>query len=158
MRWIWLLPLLLTTTMAVVLYPFFSRQGNSPLPQGLEDDPWMALTQQRDRLLRQLKEWQLEYREDVEGNSVQAELEHELMGVLTQLDQLEPQPEQTGKGGSYRNPMDKVFGATAFVLLAVLSGGLYWSLGTPIPPPTPRHPLLHRKKHSSRWLSSWHNA
>lgn len=137
---IWTLPILLILTMAVVFRPLFSRHGNRPLPQGLEDDPRAELEQQRELLLRQLKAWQLEGLEDTENASVQAGMERELADILTRLDLLEslPIPAPVQAFEAVRNPVDMAFGIATFALLATLAGGLYLGLGTPvIHPPDP---------------------
>ena len=138
MSWIWSLPLLLFLTLGMVFRPLFSRHGNQPLPQGLEDDPWEVLTQQRERLLRQLKEWQLEAEENTETVALRLGLERELADVLTRLDGLGPrvQPIVSRAEGVGWNPIDMAFGVAAFVVLAAVSGGLYMVLGTPVPSET----------------------
>lgn len=134
MNWIWTLPILLTTTMVVVLYPLFSRYGNLALPRGLEDDPRAELEQQRELLLHQLKEWQLEGEGDAENAALRHGLEHELADVLTRLDLLQSPslPSEGYTGEAVRNPVDMAFGVATFALLAVLAGGLYLGLGTTV--------------------------
>ena len=133
---IWTLPILLTVTLAGVVYPLFSRRASRPLPQDLEDNPWLELEQQRDRLLHQLKEWQMEGEEatDAESVSIRAGLEQDLADVLARLDRMAAPPTQeTGETKTLsRNPVDMAFGVAGFVLLAVLTGGLYLMLGTPV--------------------------
>lgn len=140
MSWFWILPALLTLTLVAVFQPLFSLRGNRPLPQGLEDNLWEDLAQQRERLLRQLKEWQLEAESDAESVSIRAGLEQELAGVLNHLDRLGPPPQPTvegeGEPPQVRRPVDMAFGMVGFVLLAVLAGGIYLGLGTPVVDPS----------------------
>ena len=133
MAWIWTLPVLLTVTLAVVFQPLFGRQGQRSLPQGLEGDPWTELTQQRDRLLRQLKEWQLEEGRGTGEAGDEAGMERELAAVLARLDQLgaAPRPDTAGPspGREGRDPVDMGFATAVVVLLVALSVGLYLHLG-----------------------------
>ena len=147
MGWNWMFPHLLTVTLAAVFQPVFSRRGNRPLPPGLEGDPWTALIQHRDRLLRQLKEWQLEGDRDPDGAAVQAGMERELAIVLDRLDRYGPPPGQeatpeppkgkkerlkgkkeTPQEMPTRHAADMGFATAIAVLLAVLAGGLYIGL------------------------------
>ncbi|MEO5351705.1 MAG: tetratricopeptide repeat protein [Magnetococcus sp. XQGC-1] len=139
MLWIWILPVVLCGTLAVVLQPLFSREGNRPLPVGLEGDPWAELTRQRDRLLRQLKEWQAESGGDAEDLAIQNSMEQELAAVLARLDQLAAAAVPGGSGPLSRgdtpwNRLDMGFAAAILVLVVVLAGGLYLTLGRPLPP------------------------
>lgn len=139
MAWIWVLPVLLCGTLAVVFQPLFSRGGNRPLPRGLEGDLWAELVQQRDRLLRQLKEWQSEAGGDPEEVAIQRGMEQELAAVLVRLDGLGESPTGTDQGSSCGEAVwtraDMGFAAVVLVLLVVLAGGLYLGLGRPTPVP-----------------------
>ena len=145
MSWLWSLPFLLILTLGTVFRPLFSRYGNQALPQGLEDDPWEALIQQRERLLRQLKEWQLEPEKDTESVGLRLDLERELADVLTRMDGLGLRvlPVVSEGEGRGRNPIDMAFGVAAVVVLVAVSGGLYMALGTPMPPLSSETPSPH---------------
>ncbi|MEO5363624.1 MAG: hypothetical protein H7838_08380 [Magnetococcus sp. DMHC-8] len=133
MGWIGVFPVLLLVTLAVVFQPLYSRHGHRPLPRSLEGDPWAEWGRQRDRLLRQLKEWQLEEGGDA---AVRAGLEQELAVVLGQLDRLGVAPAADGgesrTTGGVRSGADMGFGAAVIVVLAVLAGTLYIGMGKPM--------------------------
>ncbi|MBF0162824.1 MAG: hypothetical protein HQL88_11125 [Magnetococcales bacterium] len=136
MTWIWMLPVLLTVTLSVLFQPLFSRRGQRPLPQGVEGNPWTELHQQRERLLRQLKEWQLEEGGQPGERAEAASMERELAVVLARLDQLGEAPQVKGAEvfPEGYNPVDVGFATAVLVLLAALSGGLYLGLGKGMTP------------------------
>ncbi|MEO5338913.1 MAG: tetratricopeptide repeat protein [Magnetococcus sp. MYC-9] len=135
MLWIWVFPALLMVSLAIVFQPLFSRQGQRPLPQGLEGDARMELLQQRERLLRQLKEWQLEEGREASGEAlaIHSGMEQELAAVLARLDRLPGEQRPEGKGSALlpvqRSAVDMGFATAVLVLLMALATGLYLGLG-----------------------------
>ncbi|MBF8274806.1 MAG: TPR repeat-containing protein [Magnetococcales bacterium] len=134
MSWIGFLPLLLIASLALVLFPILAKNGNRPLPVGLEDDGRLDLENRRLVLLGQLKEMNL-----AEGNTQalaqgRAGLEAELAEVFGQLDAMSPQttprdislPEGSTKAGG----VDKGFAAAFVLFAATLSTLLYVLMGT----------------------------
>ena len=136
---IWIFPLLLAVTLVAVFQPLFSRSGYRPLPHGAEENARTELLQQRERLLHQLKEWQLEGgREEAGGAAVLAEMERELAEVLTRLDRMLSGPAREGKQSPpvvVNRAVDRGFAAAVLVLLAVVAGGLYLGLVKPAAAP-----------------------
>ncbi len=132
MSWLWTLPAILTMALIGVFYPVFTRRGNLPLPLGLEGDPRGDLSAQRDGILLQLKEMELETTHpDTETLTIRTQLEAELAQILTRLDTLGPLPipnSATSEGG--RNPLDISIGFTIMLLIGLLSSGLYLMMGT----------------------------
>jgi cytochrome c-type biogenesis protein CcmH len=117
-----------------VFQPVFIRHGNRPLSPGVEEDPVVALRRQQERLLRQLKEWQLEEGRDASGaREVQAGLERELAEVMGRLDRLAVAPHPaTALAQEGKNPtglwLQAVVVAGAVVVATVL---LYLGMGYP---------------------------
>ncbi|MBF0401720.1 MAG: tetratricopeptide repeat protein [Magnetococcales bacterium] len=132
MNGIWIFALCLTVVLGTVLQPLFSRRGNRPLPQGLEGDPWRELEAQRDRLLLQLKEWQLEPDRTTGAAAIQTEVEQELAAVLARLDRL-GRPTPAGKSasgaGEGSNRPDMGWAIALLVLLVGLTAAVYQGLG-----------------------------
>ncbi|MBF0270590.1 MAG: tetratricopeptide repeat protein [Magnetococcales bacterium] len=138
MSWIWILPALLVTALAGVFYPVFSRRGGAPLPAGLEGDPGQELTAQRDGLLMQIKEIELEGVSDPMTRLTRASLEQELAELLTRLDALAPkQPLPASSRGAItapptsRSPLDLAMAIVAMLCISLIVGVMYLLMGTP---------------------------
>ncbi|MBF0153109.1 MAG: tetratricopeptide repeat protein [Magnetococcales bacterium] len=142
MSWIWILPALLGVALSVTLYPLFSRRGGAPLPVGLENNPRVELEDRRDILLRQLKEleWigELSPRSDNSGtNNLRTDMEEELGVILDRLHTVDAAPSGVVSGkdsGQSRHAVDSAVGVSVLLLIVIMSGGLYYFLGTPFPP------------------------
>ncbi|MBF0611456.1 MAG: c-type cytochrome biogenesis protein CcmI [Magnetococcales bacterium] len=142
MNWLWLLPAVLAITLLITFFPVFSRRGHQPLHAGLEGDPRAALEDQRELLLRQLKEIEL----DSQAGSVTSEgalalrssLEQELAQLLTQLDATPNLPPPASEAPSNRS-LDIAVTVAVMLVILVLSGGGYWYLGTPVAPQSTGH-------------------
>ncbi|MBF0427944.1 MAG: tetratricopeptide repeat protein [Magnetococcales bacterium] len=131
MTWLWTLPILLIASLAGVFYPVFTQRGGSPLPVGLEGDPHGDLAAQRDGILMQLKEMEMDG-SDTESGPIRNSLEMELATILTRLDAMEPLP-ATGPitTTTPRTALDISIALSVMLLITVLSGGLYVAMGTP---------------------------
>ncbi|MBF0453781.1 MAG: tetratricopeptide repeat protein [Magnetococcales bacterium] len=139
MTWFWSLPAILLFSLAFVFYPLFTQRGSRPLPVGLEGDPLTELTFERDRLLRQLKEIDLEEGDNPEGEEEKRRLESELAAVLVRLDGLKVAAEKEQKknsGVAATASINKGWGVSVILLVSLVSSGLYLLLGTPkeVPP------------------------
>ncbi|MEO5334706.1 MAG: tetratricopeptide repeat protein [Magnetococcus sp. YQC-5] len=133
MTWIWILPVILTIALAGVFYPVFTRRGGLPLPAGLEGDVRLELASQRDGILMQLKEMELDAgATDPLTATNRAELEQELALVLTRLDATaNKQATVPSVITAPRSPVDISIAFSSMLLVAVLTGGSYLFLGTP---------------------------
>ncbi|MBF0262992.1 MAG: tetratricopeptide repeat protein [Magnetococcales bacterium] len=142
MSWIWILPLILLIALIGVFHPLFTRRGHAPLPVGVEGDPREALLSRRDAVLVQLKELDLEGSDDPQQGSTRAELERELVAILTRLDGLTATPAvKAGDGVIKKSPLDMAMGAAGMLSVAFLASLLYLWLGTPQPiAPATEHP------------------
>ncbi|MBF0346302.1 MAG: tetratricopeptide repeat protein [Magnetococcales bacterium] len=133
MSWIAVLPLVLMASLVVVLFPLGLKNGNRPLPVGLEDDPGMELEHRRVVLLAQLKEMEQEGGD--QGLEAGKEgLEAELADVFGQLDRTAaviPAGGMGVAGGDGRvSGVDKGFAAAFVLFAATFSTLLYVLMGT----------------------------
>ncbi len=133
------MPALLVVTLAGVFFPLFSRRGGRPLPVGLDGDPLVQLEQERDLLLRQLKELDLEGDDDPAQGEARQELTKELTDVLARLDTQATQGTAADKetdATSRTRAVDMSAGLAVVVLVAAITAGLYMAMGTPmiVPP------------------------
>lgn len=137
MNWIWLLPALLVASLAMVLHPLFLRRGGDSLPAGIEGNPRAELEDQRDLLLRQLKELDLDLKAGTvtpdDGVTLKNEIQGELALALGALDAL-PAAKAPLTMMGVRRPLDMAAGVILALLIAALAGGLYLVMGTPVPP------------------------
>ncbi|MBF0185526.1 MAG: hypothetical protein HQM06_14230 [Magnetococcales bacterium] len=122
---------LLLLTVFWVFLPVFSRSGNRPVPAGVEEDPVVELTRQKERLLRQWKEWQLEGAGDAEEGAVQAALQGELAEVMARLDRMPPAGSAPGAGVAERPAAAMGLAAVLAAVLVVAAVLLYLALGRP---------------------------
>lgn len=144
MNWLWYLPLLLAATLSVTFYPLFTRKGNHPLPVGLEGDPRCQLEDQREMLLRQLKEMEYDTAAALlatdDTQASRTLLEQELALVLAKLDAAPSKSAVTAApptGGG--RGMDIASGVAIMMMVTLIAGGLYWFLGTPVMPQSAGH-------------------
>ncbi|MBF0369644.1 MAG: c-type cytochrome biogenesis protein CcmI [Magnetococcales bacterium] len=151
MTFIWTLTALTLATLAFVFYPLFMRRGGRPLPVGVEGDPRIELENQRDSLLRQLKELDYEtsagYLDEAAAGTTAGQVREELSQVLANLDKQEKEPDATtdanqgdDQNAALKRTVDKAGGAVALILVAALSMGLYIAMGSPkqVPSPEPQ--------------------
>ncbi|WP_130471915.1 tetratricopeptide repeat protein [Candidatus Magnetaquicoccus inordinatus] len=123
---------LLLVTLFWVLQPVFSRAGNRPLLPGLEEDPLLELSRQKERLLRQLKEWQLEGAEEAGVAEVQATLQRELAEVMLRLDRMAPMvSSETAAGEGGVSAGGKGLALLLGGVLLIVSVVLYLLMGRP---------------------------
>ncbi len=138
MNWIWIMPALLVVTLAGVFFPLFTRGGRRPLPVGLDNDPVVQLQQERDLLLRQIKELDLEGGDDPAQLEARGELSAKLAAVLARLDDggEAVAGEKTAGVGAGSRAVDVSLGVAAVVVVTTLTAGLYLFMGTPmiVPP------------------------
>ncbi|MBF0446928.1 MAG: hypothetical protein HQL67_01885 [Magnetococcales bacterium] len=129
---IWVAPVILLFSFALVFYPLFTKRGARPLPVGFEGDLLVELAFDRDLLLRQLKELALE-EGAAQDLAQKTKLENELGAVLAALDQLEKSRSTSERSNPERtrNPLDGAWGVSVMLVVALLSGGLYLMKGTP---------------------------
>lgn len=135
--WLWSLPVILVATLLAIFTPLFRRAGNRPLPVGLEGDPRFELEDQRDLLLRELKELEYDQTSGVitvqEATASRAELEGQLAPVLERLDQAPA----SAPGSGLAAPASLLTAKVLLILLVTLGTiGLYGVMGTPadVPP------------------------
>lgn len=132
MTWTASLPAILTVALAGVFFPVFTRRGNSPLPIGLEGDPKGELMTQRDAILTQLKEMELDAsNQDAESAILRLQLEQDLGAILTRLDTLKPITASIQAVAPARSPLEIAIAFIVMLLISVLTGGLYLLMGTP---------------------------
>ncbi|MBF0096753.1 MAG: hypothetical protein HQM04_11680 [Magnetococcales bacterium] len=122
----------LLVALAWVFQPIFSRQGNRPLLPGLEEDPAVELRRQKEHLLRQLKEWQLEGQQEAAAKEVQDGLQRELAEVMLRLDHLALPAEAAVARPAGANAAGEWWKAVALAgVLAVTAVVLYLGMGYP---------------------------
>lgn len=135
MNWLWWLPLILVAVLGWIFSPLFCRRGGDPLPMGWEDDPRLALANQRELLLRQIKELEYEAQGGLAPEMAirqRQALDAELTGVLHQMEALvapgfqPPIPRVQGA--------DRVIGFSLMLIIALTTGLIYHLRGVPVPP------------------------
>ncbi|MBF0213851.1 MAG: tetratricopeptide repeat protein [Magnetococcales bacterium] len=138
MTWIWILPSILIATLLGVFYPIFTRRGGDPLPVGLEGDPREELTAQRDGLLLQIKELELEGHGDAISAESRSSLERELGALLIRLDALHQAPKGKSTAplplpATPKGPLDVAMAVSSMLFIGMFASGLYLLMGTPAP-------------------------
>ncbi|MBF0109212.1 MAG: hypothetical protein HQL76_08560 [Magnetococcales bacterium] len=156
MSWIAFLPLLFVASLVVVLWPVIEKNGNQPLPAGLEDDPRTVLEDRRLALLAQLKEMEQETARDPGLAAGRERLEAELAELFAQLDRMKatsatahprPAPETWRVSG-----VDKGFAGAVFLFMATCSAFLYLLMGTTETIVTPERSALESSDQIDRML------
>ncbi|NGZ04909.1 MAG: tetratricopeptide repeat protein [Magnetococcales bacterium] len=133
MNWIWILPVILVIALLWTFHPVFLRRGGDPLPVGLEGDlraEWMT---QKESLLLQLKEMELERAPDPMAATTRTALERELAALLTRIDNLKTTPGQAAIVPSAipKGPLDIAMAISVMLFITVTTGLLYLFMGTP---------------------------
>lgn len=131
MSWIVWLPIILTASLIMVIGPLLTKNGNRPLPLGVEDDPEFELEDRRITLLGQLKEMEQVGGEGLDLAMGRTSLEAELADVYRQLDagvgqSIQAKAMANGVDGRVLG-VDRGFGA-AFVVFAVTASALLYVL------------------------------
>ncbi|MBF0157618.1 MAG: tetratricopeptide repeat protein [Magnetococcales bacterium] len=137
--WIWFLPLVMATSLAMLFAPLFSRRGAAPLPVGLEGNPRVALENRRDLLLRQLKELDLETDKESgkdSGQDFRRELESELGEIWRRLDSEPDASDDKANDPRPASTEDRALAIAVMAVVTAVTAGLYLHRGTPtaVPP------------------------
>lgn len=143
MAWLWYLPLILTATLVVTFYPLLTRKGHQPLHAGLEGDPRCQLEDQRELLLRQLKEVEYDTATGaLRGENVaalRAGLEQELARVLDGLEKPANETVATTPVTVTNRGVDVASGIAVVLAVTLMASGVYWYLGVPVAPQSTGH-------------------
>ncbi|OSM02418.1 c-type cytochrome biogenesis protein CcmI [Magnetofaba australis] len=138
MAWLWFLPGVLATALLLTLWPLLRRNGNAPLPVGLEGNPRIELEERRDLLIRQIKELEVDVAaqalDAADAAEARAGLETELADALARLDAAPKQTAAPDKSNGSLSIADRAMAVSVATLTVAVSAGLYIMLGAPVDP------------------------
>ncbi|MBF0381890.1 MAG: tetratricopeptide repeat protein [Magnetococcales bacterium] len=133
MVWIISFLTLLLLSFAGVFYPLFNKKGGRPLPVGLEGDPLASLLFERDVLLRNLKEIDIEGGADSDVTEHKEQLKSELGKLLARIDDMKERlkGKKIKKSKPQKEISNSAWGVSTMLLVLVCTAGLYLVMGTP---------------------------